>query len=70
MVYAEIGTIWCFSIPVGFIGAVYFKLSLPTVYLIICMEELIKVIFEWARLRSKKWVKSIIDDKEPIKVSA
>ncbi|WP_291574892.1 MATE family efflux transporter [Clostridium sp. UBA4548] len=66
----QLGTIWCFSIPVGFIGAVYFKLSLPAVYLIICMEELIKVIFEWARLRSKKWVKSIIDDKEPIKVSA
>lgn len=66
----QLGTIWCFSIPVGFIGAVYFNLSLPVVYLIICMEELIKVIFEWARLRSKKWIKSIIDDKESIKVSA
>ncbi|WP_017416221.1 MATE family efflux transporter [Clostridium tunisiense] len=66
----QLGTIWCFSIPVGFIGAVYFNLSLPAVYLIICMEELIKVIFEWARLRSKKWIKSIIDDKEPIKISA
>lgn len=66
----QLGTIWCFSIPVGFIGAVYFNLSLPAVYLIICMEELIKVVFEGVRLHSKKWIKSIIDDEAQIQISA
>lgn len=66
----QLGTVWCFAIPAGFIAAVYFKLSLPMVYFIICMEELIKVCFEWNRFRSKKWIKNIIEDTELVKVSA
>lgn len=66
----QLGTVWCFAIPAGFIAAVYFKLSLPLVYFIICMEEIIKVGFEWSRFRSKKWIKNIIEDTELVKASA
>ncbi|QGU95791.1 MATE family efflux transporter [Clostridium bovifaecis] len=66
----QLGTIWCFAIPAGFIAAVYFKLSLPIVYFIVCMEELVKVGFEWSRLRSKKWIRNIIEDTEIVEVSA
>lgn len=66
----QLGTIWCFAIPAGLAAAVYFKLSLPVVYLIICAEELLKIGFEWSRLRSKKWIKNIIEDGEPVRISA
>lgn len=30
-----------------------------TVFLIICLEELVKVVFEAKRLHSKKWIKHV-----------
>ena len=55
----QIGTVWFFAIPAGFI-ATYFNLSLPIVYFIICMEEMVKIGFEWSRLRSDKWIRSVV----------
>lgn len=66
----QLGIIWFFAIPAGFVAAAYLKLSLPMVYIIICMEEPIKAVFEWSRFRSKKWIKNIIGESQPVKVSA
>ena len=56
----QLGTVWCFAIPAGFIAAAYFKLPLNKVYFIICLEEVIKIGFEAKRLHSKKWIRSIV----------
>ncbi|WP_040214419.1 MATE family efflux transporter [Clostridium polynesiense] len=58
----QLGTVWCFSVPVGFISAVYLKFNLPQVFFIICLEELVKVVFEAKRLRSKKWIRNVVED--------
>lgn len=64
----QLGTVWCFSVPVGFIAAVYLKFSLPQVFFIICTEELVKVVFEAYRLHSKKWIKNVVQDLDLIAV--
>ncbi|WP_201259933.1 MATE family efflux transporter [Tissierella sp. P1] len=41
----QLGTIWCFAIPAGFIAATYFKLPLEKVFFIISLEEVVKIFF-------------------------
>ena len=56
----QLGTVWCFAIPAGFIAAVYFRLPLNKVFFIICLEEVVKLFFEAKRLHSKKWIRNIV----------
>lgn len=55
----QLGTVWLFAIPLGYIGASYFNLPLEYVYLIISSEELVKIFFEASRLKSGKWIKNV-----------
>lgn len=67
--FVQLGTVWIYSIPAGFIAAVYFKLSLPLVFFVIASEELLKVVFELKRFRSGKWIKNItlsIEKEKPV----
>lgn len=43
----------------GYIGAVHFNLPLEKVFFILCLEEVIKVVFEASRLHSKKWIRNV-----------
>jgi len=65
----QLGTVWFFAIPAGYIGAVVFNLSLSEVFFIICLEEVVKIGFELKRLHSKKWIKNIIHDVEAMSAS-
>ena len=56
------GVMWLLSIPMGYVAAVYFGLSLPEVFFIICLEEVFKLAFEAYRLRSKKWIKNVVNE--------
>jgi putative MATE family efflux protein len=58
----QLGTIWIFAIPAGYIAATYFKLPLEYVFTIICLEEVAKIGFEAKRLRSGKWIKEVGDE--------
>lgn len=60
----QLGTIWFFAIPIGFLAAVYFKLTLPVVFFLLCSEEIVKVVFELNRFRSGKWIKNIASNIE------
>lgn len=62
--WVQLGTVWCFAIPAGYIAAVYFKLPLDNVFFIICLEEVIKIGFEAKRLHSKKWIGNVVEDLE------
>lgn len=50
---------WCIGVPVGFLSAFIFKLSIEWVYFIICGEELVRFIIGLKLLYSKKWMKSL-----------
>lgn len=53
-------TVWGFAVPIAFIGAVVLNLPVTAVYFLICLEEIVKIIFEFARLKSGKWVRSVV----------
>lgn len=60
--FVQLGTIWLFAIPLGYVTAVFLKQPLEIVFIVICLEEIIKVVFEAKRLKSKKWIKNIINN--------
>ena len=68
----QLGTVWFFAIPLGFIAAVYLKLSLPIVFFLLCSEEIVKMVFELKRFKSGKWIKNVsgtLEKKENLKTS-
>ncbi|MEF9951389.1 MAG: MATE family efflux transporter [Clostridium sp.] len=55
-------TIWCIGVPLAFLGAIYFKLPVYVVVLLVGIEEAVKTIFTIKRLRSDKWVKNVVKE--------
>ncbi len=55
----EFVTIWCIALPLCTIGAFVFKFSAPIVYLLMKIDEPIKVIVCLIRTRGTKWIKNI-----------
>ena len=55
----DIGCLWLFSIPLGYLAGFYWMLPLPLVFLILRSDEVIKIpILIW-RLRQGKWIKNV-----------
>ncbi|WNV58934.1 MATE family efflux transporter [Oscillospiraceae bacterium NTUH-002-81] len=52
-------SMWCYSIPLGFIGAFVLKLDTKIVYMMLMSDELLKLPFCIARFRSRKWVRDV-----------
>ncbi|WP_297598246.1 MATE family efflux transporter [uncultured Cetobacterium sp.] len=64
VVYAiatEMIGIWVIGVPMAF-AAIYFVpgLSITTLYFIICLEELVKCAITYPRVKSYKWIKSLV----------
>lgn len=53
-------TIMCYSVPLAFIGAVALRWPVYLVFFLVCTEEIIKLPFEYWRLRSGRWMKRVI----------
>lgn len=58
----QAATIWLYSVPLAFLGAVLWQLPVYTVFLLVCTEEIIKFVFEFIRLRSGKWLRNVISN--------
>ena len=56
----QAGTIWGFAVPIAFLGATILNLPVTFVYFLICLEEIVKIIFEFTRLKSGKWVRVLV----------
>ncbi len=52
------GTVWVIGVPVAFIGAMLLSMPVYSIYAIITIEELIKVMLIILRFISKKWIKN------------
>lgn len=50
---------WAFGVPMGFLSAYYFKLSIWWVYLILSFEEYVRLIISVWLLKSKRWMKNV-----------
>lgn len=63
VVYAivtEILGVWIFGVPLAFIAAIYFHAEIEVVYLCVCLEDVFKVVMTIPRLKSGKWIRSLV----------
>ncbi|MGL1891623.1 MAG: MATE family efflux transporter [Spirochaetaceae bacterium] len=51
---------WFLGIPLGFLAAFVWKLSLAWVFIFIITEEVFKIFVAMKRMRSKKWIRNLI----------
>lgn len=58
MIIELIGT-WGFGVPLGLISAYIWKLEIPWVYLILSMEECVRLGLMWIVFVQKKWMQKI-----------
>ena len=55
----DIGSLWCFALPVGALSAFVWNFPVWAVYMILCSDEIIKIPLCIWRYRSKKWLKNV-----------
>lgn len=60
--YIEVFTMWCIGVPMAFLGALVFKLPIYLVLVLICLEEAVKFVLCLVRLKSKKWIRSVVNN--------
>lgn len=53
-----IGT-WCFGVPAGLLAAFVWKMFIPYVYLLLSMEECVRLAISLVLFRKKKWMRSL-----------
>lgn len=55
----DIGSLWLFSIPLGYLAGFTWELSFPIVFLMLRSDELVKVpILVW-RVERKRWIRNV-----------
>lgn len=55
----NIGAMWCFSVPLGFISAFVFGAPVWLVYIIISLDEIVKLPAVYLRYKKYIWVRNI-----------
>ncbi|MGI5958563.1 MAG: MATE family efflux transporter [Massiliimalia sp.] len=58
----DIIDMWCFSVPLGFLCAFVFRLPVMVVYVILCLDEFVKMPFIFFHYKSYRWLKNITRD--------
>lgn len=51
--------VWFIGIPLAFLGGLVFKLPIYTVYALVMLEEVYKMILGYLRYRSRKWLRNL-----------
>jgi putative MATE family efflux protein len=59
--FMEIFSIWFIGVPAAYIGAFVLGLPVYLVYLMVMLEELVKVFFSFWRFRSRKWIHDLVN---------
>lgn len=55
----NIGAMWCFSVPFGFLAAFVFKWPVLAVYCIVNLDEIVKIPAVYLRYKKYIWVRNI-----------
>lgn len=55
----ETSTAYLIGVPMAYLGAVFFKLPLHYVFIMISLEEIAKMIIIYPRTRKKRWIRNI-----------
>lgn len=59
IMYIEVIGTWLFGVPLGVISAFVLKLSIPYVYLLLSMEECVRLLLELVVFKKKRWMQKI-----------
>jgi len=62
--FVETLSVWLVGVPLAFLGALVFHLSLPQLYLLLTMDSVVKIIISTPRLKSGKWIKLLAGQEE------
>ena len=57
----EVATVWLIRVPLSFLGALVMHLPIYLVVLLAEAESAIKAVILYARYRSGKWIKNMIE---------
>lgn len=57
--YGNIGAMWCFSVPFGFLAAFALKLPVMVVYCIVNLDEIVKIPAVYLHYKKYVWVRNI-----------
>ena len=56
----DLGSMWGVGVPLAFLGGVVFGLNLQWVYVLILIEELVKLVWSMSRIKSKRWLNNLV----------
>ncbi|MDR0425050.1 MAG: MATE family efflux transporter [Clostridiales Family XIII bacterium] len=59
---ADVGTVWLVGVPLAFFGALWLKLPVYYVVLIVQADEFVKLFLTGYRFLSDKWVRNLVHD--------
>ena len=57
--YGNIGAMWCFSVPLGFLAAFFFKAHPVLVYCVVNLDEIVKIPAVYLRYRKYIWLRDL-----------
>jgi len=58
-IYSLIVVMWCFAVPMSFLGAFVFHWSVYVVYTFTCIDEIVKIPWLIVHFKKYKWVKDL-----------
>lgn len=58
-------TMWCITVPLGFLAAFWLKLPVAAVYCIISLDEIVKLPAVYRHYKQYRWVKDLTAREEP-----
>ncbi|MBI3166782.1 MAG: MATE family efflux transporter, partial [Chloroflexi bacterium] len=59
--FMELGSIWLIGVPAAYIGAFVLHLPVYIVYLMVILEELVKMFASGWRVYSRKWIHDLVN---------
>ena len=55
---------WCISLPLALLGAFVFDWSVMVVYIVMCLDEIVKVPFILPRYKKYLWLKNLTTEEQ------
>ena len=62
LMFLDTSGVWAIGVPLAFLGALVWKLPIYTVYALVLLEEVYKMILGYIRYRQKKWLRNMTLD--------
>jgi len=60
--YLEFSCVWLVGVPLAFMGVLLFKLPIYWVVALVSIEEVVKSVIGYFRIRTGKWIRNVVQD--------